>query len=189
MRRLSTWPRSLMHSTPVASDFASGGEWRRSIHPLFCLVDERVSVRSESLFCTETSMKRKYIPTLDRLEGRVVLSQVVMHSPVPHLVHHPVHHKAHPSHALLVARRDLAHSRAHPTHGQPLAFTARPSKAAVHTEQTTGSDGFGGGNIDTTIPFILATDVGGVAQNALNFTSNTYHGVLFGFEWDGIEQI
>jgi hypothetical protein len=48
---------------------------------------------------------------------------------------------------------------------------------------------FGGGNIDHSIPFIFATEVGGVAQNALNFTSNTYHGVLYGFEWKGISQI
>ena len=141
-------------------------------------------------------MKRKRSLTFDNLECRVVLSNTVAHPMAVHhpVVHHPVAHKpihlSHAqAHALAVARQDLAHSSAHPRHGQILAFTHKTTMAAIHAEQTSNSSGFGGGNVDTTIPFILATDVGGVAQNALNFTSNTYQGVLFGFEWNGIQQI
>jgi hypothetical protein len=71
-----------------------------------------------------------------------------------------------------------------------LALTVHPSLTRIHAAQASNGSGFGGGNIDTTLSFILATQVGGVAQNALNFTSNTYQNMLFGSGgWNGIQQI
>lgn len=66
--------------------------------------------------------------------------------------------------------------------GQQLRMAASPAQA------NTGYY-FGGGNIDRSIPLVLSYQVG-AAQNALNFTSNTYQNVLFGTGgWNGIQQI
>lgn len=130
-------------------------------------------------------MKHRRTLTIDHLEDKVMLSHVAIHHPVHSVV---VHHQVAPHLTKALIKADLAHSVARPVHGQHLALGVRPSLARIHTFQA--SSGFGGGTVDTTIPFILATDVGGVAQNALNFTSNTYQNMLFGTGgWKGIQQI
>jgi hypothetical protein len=112
-------------------------------------------------------MRHRRSLELESLESRIALSHVH-----PLAVHHHHHAKIH-----------------HLANGQAEVQTHRPTHAAIHAQQADGASGFGGGQVDTTIPFVLATQVGGVAQNALNFTSNTYQGVLYGFEWPGIQQI
>lgn len=106
-------------------------------------------------------------PLFDILEERWVMSHfhpVHVHIPVHNQVHHSaiVHHNAiiHPIH-----QTNQIHNQVHIV-----------PKVAIKT-------------VDTTIPFIVGADVS-AAQNAVNFTSNTFQNVLFGTGgWDGIQQI
>jgi len=127
------------------------------------------------------TMRFKSVPVLEGLEDRWVMSHVIpsLHhalSPHPAIVHPP---KVHPPVVHQVTSFGAHHSS--------IVHHVNLKAAAAKLDQET--TGFGGGNIDFTIPFIVGTEVG-AKQNALNFTSNTYQNVLFGTGgWDGIQQI
>jgi hypothetical protein len=125
-------------------------------------------------------MKRsRRVPILEGLEDRRVLSHVIPQLHHALLPHHAAAHKA----AVHIPRTVTSFGA---NHGH-VVHQSRPRAAAARLALPAGN--FGGGNVDLTIPFIVGTDVG-AAQNALNFTSNTYQNVLFGTGgWDGIQQI
>jgi hypothetical protein len=110
-------------------------------------------------------MRSKRKPTLEALEDRLVMSHVIAQP----------HHALVLHHAPRVVTSFGIHHSAVVHHSNLKAAAAKPA-------QTTG---FGGGNIDLTIPFITGTP-----QHPLDFTSNTYQNMLFGSGgWKGIQQI
>ncbi len=108
-------------------------------------------------------------PLFDTLETRSLMSHF---GAIHHAIHAMVHSHIH------VAK--VAHVPNHPiNHINNTYINKLNINKPIIAKQT----------VDTTIPFIKGTDVG-AAQNALNFTSNTFQNVLFGTGgWDGIQQI